>query len=691
MQCRCTSRPCSPVPSGATLSYARTTTLVAAFVTLACLVAIAPIAAFGDDDPRAAAAASAVEQAIEVREDVEQVNEVAREQAPPAVGTRCDRTLEVEGIGDTCVARDGLLRVEQSDGRSHTIHGLDAPPVGASAFTPTSQAAVTGADASDITCVPASEPHYVLVYARPGDVASRYTTIAPLLRTETYKVSAFIDSESRSVDPAASKKLPLRCDGTEPTVLQATLSGLTSGSASFSQVVDGMRALGYQFNGDGDGLERYLVYYDSPSPSGAAGTGHVFTSDSSAGATNQNNKGGLYAVEYRFDGGGGVPHWEVLIHEVVHTMGAVVNAAPRSTTAGHCTDGQDIMCYQDGSGSSYSSSVCSTKILDCGRNDYFNPAPAAGSFLATHWNTAATYNRFLHHAVAADNSAPTQVVGLAQTGSSNSTIGVAWNPSSDDGGAPSYVVGVRSPGGAWRDVASTTSTSATVSALAASTTYEIGVYARDASGNATARAAVMASTNAEADVSAPARPSGIRVRQRPGKLILSWRPSGDNVGVARYEVRRAVSPTSRRLRAVGSTRNTTITVSTRGLRGGARYAFQLVARDDASNVSAATRIRVRIARDRARPTTPGRVQVRGRSGSSLTFQWNASRDNVGVRGYEVYQRVGKRWKKLRTVPARSRAIRVVRLRSRTAYAFRIAAIDYSNNRSRVRGVVTRTR
>ena len=49
-----------------------------------------------------------------------------------------------------------------------------------------------------------------------------------------------------------------------------------------------------------------------------------------------------------------MPHWEVLIHEVLHTMGAVVSAAPNTSGtnggvgAGHCTDGLDVMCYDDG-------------------------------------------------------------------------------------------------------------------------------------------------------------------------------------------------------------------------------------------------------------------------------------------------------------------------------------------------------
>ena len=95
---------------------------------------------------------------------------------------------------------------------------------------------------------------------------------------------------------------------------------------------------------------------------------------------NLNNKGGLYSVEYRYASGGGVPHWNVLLHEVAHTMGAVVDAAPNSTDAGHCNDGRDVMCYADGGArSSYNPNACGTDVFDCNRNDYFNPEPAAGS------------------------------------------------------------------------------------------------------------------------------------------------------------------------------------------------------------------------------------------------------------------------------------------------------------------------
>jgi hypothetical protein len=82
-------------------------------------------------------------------------------------------------------------------------------------------------------------------------------------------------------------------------------------------------------------------------------------------------------------------------HELFHMLGAVDAAAPNSTGHGHCTDEFDIMCYED-SAHSEMRQVCGgewDQLLDCNGDDYFNPSPAPGSYLATHWNT---YNsRFL--------------------------------------------------------------------------------------------------------------------------------------------------------------------------------------------------------------------------------------------------------------------------------------------------------
>jgi hypothetical protein len=85
-------------------------------------------------------------------------------------------------------------------------------------------------------------------------------------------------------------------------------------------------------------------------------------------------------------------------HELMHMLGGVQESAPHSTTLGHCTDEYDVMCYEDG-GLDHTGAlaqmhdVChatsSERLFDCGRDDYFNAGtPAAGSYLATHWNTA---------------------------------------------------------------------------------------------------------------------------------------------------------------------------------------------------------------------------------------------------------------------------------------------------------------
>jgi hypothetical protein len=61
---------------------------------------------------------------------------------------------------------------------------------------------------------------------------------------------------------------------------------------------------------------------------------------------------------------------------------------------GHCWQGADVMCYLENSGAAHEMrDDCATfagtidQSYDCGRDDYYNPAPAAGSYLATHCNT----------------------------------------------------------------------------------------------------------------------------------------------------------------------------------------------------------------------------------------------------------------------------------------------------------------
>ena len=150
--------------------------------------------------------------------------------------------------------------------------------------------------------------------------------------------------------------------------------------------------------------EKALVFTDDGGPncSGVAGIGEWYN-DERASTSNYNNQGPMLARVFGWC-------WanvgqidlaaDIGAHELSHTLGAVGDSAPnssyRSGTGGrsHCTDGDDVMCYDDGAGPPRA--VCPIAFpptLDCNKDDYFNPVPPAGSYLATHWNTAV--NKYL--------------------------------------------------------------------------------------------------------------------------------------------------------------------------------------------------------------------------------------------------------------------------------------------------------
>ncbi|MEA2392272.1 MAG: hypothetical protein QOJ82_163, partial [Solirubrobacteraceae bacterium] len=144
------------------------------------------------------------------------------------------------------------------------------------------------------------------------------------------------------------------------------------------------------------GPRNVYIVADRLTASGVYGQGEVW-SDDSPGAGNAHNGGGFTAIMWmNSTTAPSTTGWQptVMLHEITHNLGGVQPSAPHSTPYSHCWDGQDVMCYADGSTGSqpYTSTICPTisgalpQTFDCNRDDYFNPAPAPGSYLATHWN-----------------------------------------------------------------------------------------------------------------------------------------------------------------------------------------------------------------------------------------------------------------------------------------------------------------
>jgi hypothetical protein len=157
----------------------------------------------------------------------------------------------------------------------------------------------------------------------------------------------------------------------------------------------------------GDDTRNLFILADdlTDGASGVYGTGEVIPTDDRPDAGNEHNFGQLTGIMWA--PGGTQPDasgWQptVMLHEISHNLGAVQWSAPHTThpvndqsgVYAHCWDGEDVMCYADGPAMAhaYVSNMCPLgngpipQTYDCGRDDYFNPDPAAGSYLATHWN-----------------------------------------------------------------------------------------------------------------------------------------------------------------------------------------------------------------------------------------------------------------------------------------------------------------
>jgi poly(hydroxyalkanoate) depolymerase family esterase len=212
-------------------------------------------------------------------------------------------------------------------------------------------------------------------------------------------------------------------------------------------------------------------------------------------------------------------------------------------------------------------------------------AVEAVSMLSVVHNLPVRYAAAIHFfgldTVTPDTQAPSTPMGLASPSKTSSSVSLGWSASTDNVAVTGYDV--------YNGTALATSvagTSATVTGLAANTTYSFTVRARDAAGNVSARSAALAVTTSAAVVdivppTAPGTPVASNVTS--SSLTLTWGASTDNVGVVGYDVFQRTGSGDVK---VASTTGTAASLS--GLAANTLYTFSVKARDAAGAVSAAS-------------------------------------------------------------------------------------------------------
>ena len=323
----------------------------------------------------------------------------------------------------------GTFRVIPTpDGRVLCTHGADPAPEGVDFRVPQPLAAPGRAPGLIFDDPPGNSPtraaaapgigcygdgqdgnRVQAIYAFPADRPDRYGQVVPSIRQWAAEMDAVF--QSSAAQTGGTRRVRFVTDGNCGLVVsRVALSA--RGDDTFDATIAELALQGYSQSN-----RKYLVWMDSTVLCGIG----TYYADSRPTADNFNNgRSGVPAAVARIDSGCwglGSRGQSVEAHELMHSLGAVIPTAPNSTVNGHCNDDDDRMCYSDGSPLLVLRSVCppdQEALFDCRHDDYFNTAPAPGSYLARNWNGA--NNSFL----ATTFSSPTVSVADAVTTEGNS-------------------------------------------------------------------------------------------------------------------------------------------------------------------------------------------------------------------------------------------------------------------------------
>jgi PQQ-dependent dehydrogenase (s-GDH family) len=268
-----------------------------------------------------------------------------------------------------------------------------------------------------------------------------------------------------------------------------------------------------------------------------------------------------------------------------------------------------------------------------------------------------------------DTTPPSVPGSLTALNVAQTSLNLDWNASTDNVGVTGYDV---YQDGVKINTSPVTSSNYSVSGLTASTTYTFYVTASDAAGNISGNSnQVQVTTAAPPDTEAPTAPTNLVASNLTYSSVdLNWDASSDNIGVAGYDV--FVNGNKANASLVPGT-SYTVT----GLTPSTTYNIHVEASDATGNRTVGETIFVTTPEqpDTQAPTAPSGLTASSVTETSLTLTWNASTDNVGVIGYDVYQNNVK----INSAPVTALTYNVTGLTGATTYSFYIKAFDDAGN------------
>jgi hypothetical protein len=234
-----------------------------------------------------------------------------------------------------------------------------------------------------------------VIYAHPSDRPNDFAAISPLLAEGVRNMVEYVYLESgdlKSVRFDLGTAAGRDCVDVQRVSLPNPSAYYDPEHASLARerVVADVEAV----TGPAAGPRLNLIFADLPNLERSANTEPLPVDDSATGAAWQGGGYSAVVFERNYTDGLAAAFGEVGVHELWHMLGSVSSSAPNYGGGGHCIEQQDLMCDQIYGGPT----ICDYRqyetvewrlidAIDCGRDDYFSPSPAPGSYLATHWNT----------------------------------------------------------------------------------------------------------------------------------------------------------------------------------------------------------------------------------------------------------------------------------------------------------------